>query len=122
VIKKFSRSSIAAAYTRAEAGSIILSSGYFDQGNISYNQNINRKLSFNAGVGMYRTINTGSNQNGKTIGGGVGYQYSPRLSFNAGYNFGHQNGTTTSTFFPFLGNTNSLNLGLVWFLGSRSGS
>jgi hypothetical protein len=119
---RFSRSSIAAAYTRSEAGSIILSSGYFDQGNISYSQNIDRKLSFNVGVGMYRTINTGSSQNGKTVGGGVNYQYSSRLSFNAGYNFAHQNGMSTATFLPFLGNTNSLNLGVTWFLGSRSGS
>ncbi len=122
VVKKFARgSSILAAYSRSEAGSIVLSSGYFDQANVSYNQNLNRKLSFNAGVGTFRTVNTGTSQNGKTIGGGVNYQYSPRLSFNAGYNYGHQNGTETSTFFPLLGNTNSFNLGLTWLLGSHSG-
>ncbi len=123
VLKSFSRSrsSISAAYTRAEASNVFISSGYYDQGDISYNQALSNKLSFNVGAGEFRTINTTTHYYGKRAGGSLSYQLSPRLSLNGGYNFAHQEGVQTSSFSPFLGNTNSFNLGLTWFLGAHSG-
>jgi hypothetical protein len=121
VMKSFGNSSLSAAYTRAEASNVFVSSGFYDQGDIAYMRKLGQKMSFNVGVGEFRTINAGINQNGKRAGGGLTYFWRPRVSINAGYNFAHQNGTQTSSFSPFLGNTNSFNVGINWQLGSRSG-
>ena len=121
LMKRFSHSAISGAYSRSEAGSVIVSSGYFDQADIGYNQSISKKLSFNVGVGEFRTINTVAHAYGKRAGGGVSYQWTPRLSVFAGYSFAHQNGTVSTNFSPFLGNTNAFNMGLTWLLGARSG-
>lgn len=121
LIKSFRQSSIIAAYTRAEASTVFISNGYFDQGDISYNQNIGKRVNVNVGAGEYRTINTGSHQYGKRVGGSVNYQWLPRLGLNASYNFAHQSGALTSSFAPFLGNVSYLSVGLNWSLGSRSG-
>jgi len=110
-------SSIAAAYSRQEASNILVSSGYFDQGDISYNQRIGQKIRTNVGVGAFRTVNTGY-EHGKRVGGGINYQWSPRVGLYANYNFAHNSGTQ-STFFA--GNTNVLSFGLTWALGSQSG-
>jgi hypothetical protein len=120
VLKSFGQSSISAAYTRAEATNVFVSSGYYDQGDISYNQNISKKLSFNVGAGEFRTINTTNHYYGKRFGGSLSYQLSPRVGLSGGYSFAHQEGVQTSNFSPFLGNTNSFNIGLSWFLGTRS--
>jgi len=121
IAKSFSKSSIAAAYTRAEASSVFVSSGFYDQGDISFNQRLGQKINFNVGVGEFRTINAGINQSGKRAGGGMSYQWRPRVSLNASYNFGQQNGTEASNFSPFLGTTNAFSIGVNWQLCSNAG-
>ena len=121
LVKSFSQSSIIAAFTRSEATNVFISTGYFQQGDISYNQTIGRKVNVNVGVGAYQTINTGSRQTGRRFGGSFSYQWLPRLGLNTSYNFAHQSGTLTSNFAPFLGNVSYLSVGLNWSLGSQSG-
>jgi len=122
LMKRFGESSsITAAYTRTEASNILVSSGYYDQGDIGYTQKIGGRVNVNAGVGEYRISNAGTHQYGKRVGGGVSYQWTPRVSLNAGYNFAHQSGTLASNFSPFLGNVSYFSVGLTWILGGRSG-
>jgi len=121
LMKAFRRSSVYGAYSRSEAGNIIVSTGYFDQADIGYSQKFSQKLSFNAGAGQYRTINTFNRLDGKHIGGSVSYQWTPRVSLNAGYSYAHQTGVQNSTFSPFLGNTSFFSAGVNWLLGSHSG-
>ncbi len=119
--KSFRRSTFSAAYTRSEASNVLVSNGYYDQANLAYNQVINQRLSFNVGVGGYRTIDAGIDQHGKTAGGSLAYKWTPRLSLSGGYSFSHQNGAGTFGFLPFQGNTSALSLGLTWLLGAQSG-
>ena len=122
IMKSFGQfCSISGAYTRSDASAVLVSSGYYDQGDIGYNQRIGRKVSVNAGVGAFRTVNVTNYQSGKRVGGSLSYQWLPRLGLNVGYNFAHQSGTQTSTFFPLIGNTSYFNVGLTWTLGARSG-
>ncbi len=119
LLKTFRASSIAAAYSRSEAISVFASNGYFDQGDISYRRNLGRKVGLNAGVGAFRTVNTAiSHENGKRAGGSVSYQWLPRLSLNANYNFAHQSGTQTIF---YIGNTSYFSFGLNWLVGAQSG-
>ena len=111
-------SSIAAAYSRQEASNILVSTGYYDQGDISYNQRIGQKIQSNVGVGTFRTLYTGYHEHGKRAGGGINYLLSPRVSLYANYNHAYNSGTQ-ATFYR--GNTNILSFGLTWSLGSQSG-
>jgi long-subunit fatty acid transport protein len=122
LMKSFRQASIVAAYTRSEASSVFVSSGYYDQADIGYNQRIGQKITVNAGVGEFRTSNTGTTNNeyGKRAGAGIAYQWFPRLSVNVGYNLAHQNGTQTSQFSP-VGDTSYFSVGLTWLLGAHSG-
>jgi hypothetical protein len=113
--------SVSAAYTRTEASNILVSSGYFDQGDIGYNQKFGRKVNINAGVGEYRISGSGVHQYGKRAQAGATYEWSPRVSLNAGYNFAHQGGVLASNFSPFLGNVSYFSVGVTWVLGARSG-
>jgi hypothetical protein len=121
LVKSFRQASVYGAYSRSEAGNIIVSSGYFDQFDVGYRQKINQKWSVGGGVGQYRTIQTFTHQDGKHAGGSVNYQWSPRVSLNAGYSFARQNGIQTSTFSPFLGDTSFFSFGVNWLLGEHSG-
>jgi len=121
LMKSFHQSSITAAYTRAEASNVFISTGYYQQADIAYNQSIGKKVNINAGVGAYQTINTGAHQYGKRFGGGFNYQWLPRLGLNANYNFAHQSGAQALNFSPFLGNVSYFSVGLNWSLGSQSG-
>ena len=109
---------LSAAYSRSQAAQVFVSSGYFDQGDISYRQRIGQKFSVNAGVGEFRTVDVLSHEHGKRAGASLSYQWLPRLSLNAGYNFAHQTGTQ-STF--FLGNTSYVSFGVSWLPGAQSG-
>jgi len=118
-------SRILASYTRSEASNFIVSSGYYDQGDISYNQRIGQKIQANVGVGAFRTSNTGGYvngpgyyENGKRAGGGINYQWSPRVSLHANYDFSHNSGTQVNY---YRGNTNFLSFGVTWALGAQSG-
>lgn len=122
VRKSFTNSSVFAAYTRAEANNVFVSSGYFDQGDIGYQRKVGQKLQLNASAGAFRTIDTGITQKGKRVGGSVSYRWTPRLNLNASYNFAHQVGADTSTFSPLLGNTSAFSFGLSWSLGANPGS
>jgi len=120
-MKSFGQSSIVAGYTRTEAANVLISSGYYEQGDVSYNRSIGQKVNVNAGGGAFRTSYTGSYYNGIRAGGGLTYQWMTRLSLHAGYNFSHQNGVQAAGFAPFLGNTSYFNIGLNWLLGQHSG-
>jgi|SRR5271165_3298305 len=120
--KSFGGATILAAYTRTEASNVLVANGYFDQGDVAYNQGIGRRVFVNANAGVFRTSNTGFHQHGNRVGGGVTYQWLPRLSVNANYNFANQNGGyQVSSFSPFLGNVSYFSFGLTWTLGSGSG-
>src|SRR5271157_2177888 len=121
LLKSFGRSAIIAGYTRSEASNVFVSSGYYQQADVGYNLNLSRKTGFNVGVGQWQTVNTGFNQHGWRASGSTYYQLSPRLSMNGGYSFSHAEGVQTTSFAPYLGNTNTLSVGLTWFLGAHSG-
>jgi hypothetical protein len=113
-------SSITAAYTRTEASNILVSSGYYDQADISYNQRISQKVRAFVGGGAFRTSYTVYDEHGERVGGGINYQWSPRVALHANYNFAHQTATQPQTAF-FVGNTNILTCGVTWTLGAQSG-
>jgi hypothetical protein len=119
--KAFANSSLYGAYSRAEASNVFASSGFFDQGDVGYQQNFRQKLMANVFAGEFRTVNAGLQQEGKRIGGSITYKWKPRLSIQAGYNFANQTGAQTVTFSPLLGNTSAISFGLNWALGSSSG-
>jgi hypothetical protein len=122
VRKAFTTSSIYGAYTRAEASTVFVSSGYFDQGDIGYHKSVGQKLQLNLDAGFFRTINTGITQKGKRVGGSLSYRWKPRLNLNASYNYAHQVGADTSSFSPLLGNTSAFSFGISWKLGAESGN
>jgi len=106
---------VSAAYSRSEAAQIFASSGYFDQGDLSYHQPLGKKSSLGLYAGEFRTIDASGDTHGKRFGGSVSYLLTPRLSFNAGYNYAHQTGTSSSF---FLGTTNYVTIGVNWLLGA----
>lgn len=112
------KGSVTAAYTRSSADQVLLSSGYFDQADISYVANISRKWQGNVGLGEYRTIETVGNSHGKRLNGGVSYLMKNNCSLFVQYNFMHQGGTNTQL---FNGNNSYLSFGVRWNLMRNPG-
>ncbi len=106
-----------AAYSRTQAAQIYASAGYFDQADIVYRQPLGQKAGLSVSAGEFRTINNTTHATGKRAGTSFSYLLLPRLSLNAGYNYSHQTGAST-TFFQ--GTTNYFTIGLNWILGSGS--
>jgi hypothetical protein len=122
LIKKLPQGSISANYTRSEATLLLASSGYFDQGSISYNRNFGEKLGANIGVGAYRSNQTVSNARGVRLSGSVFYQWLPSLNMSAGFFVGQQSGANGSQLLLFNGRSNNFNVGLTWTPGRTSNS
>ena len=117
--KRFSDASVIfGAFARTEAGSILASSGYYEQGDVGYSRKLGDHIRLNGSVGVYRTSQVSFQQRGKHASISMGYRLTDRLSVNAGYNFAHQTGAAASASLPFLGTTNSFSFGLNWSLGA----
>ncbi len=112
------KGSLAAAYSRSRADQVLLSSGYFDQADISYFATISRKWQSNLELGEYRTINTVGNSHGKRVSGGVSYLLQNNSSLFLQYNFMHQGGTNNQL---FNGNNSYLSFGIRWNLARNPG-
>ncbi len=116
LMKSFRRSSVAAAYTRTRADQVLLSSGYFDQGDISYAATLSPKWQFNVGVGEYRTVETTTSSHGKRANGTLFYQLFPSCALFAQYNYIQQSGSNTTL---FAGDNSFLSFGLRWKMKRR---
>lgn len=113
------KGSVTAAYSRSRAAQVLLSSGYFDQADISYFANISRKWQGNVELGQYRTINTVGNSHGRRAGGGISYMMKDNCALFVQYNFMHQSGTNTQL---FNGNNSYLSFGMHWNLSRNPGT
>jgi hypothetical protein len=118
IMKNFHNGNLSAAYSRREAAQVLLSSGYFDQADVSYVTHFGPKVSASVGAGAFRSINTGSSQRGKRAYASVSYRWVRNLSWSFAYNLSSQNGTGSSLYY---GDITNFTVGLNWALGHPNG-
>jgi hypothetical protein len=122
LIKKLPQGAISANYTRSEATLLLASSGYFDQGSVTYSRGFGEKVSSSVGVGAYRSNQTVANARGFRVSGSVYYQWLPSLTASAGFFLGQQTGANGDQLLLFNGRSNNFNFGLTWTPGRTSNS
>lgn len=118
VSKLFRNGNIAAAYSRSEASQVFVSSGYFDQADLSYSRHLGRKMTTFFGAGAFRGVLTGSRESGERVGANFSYQLRRDVALTSGYNFVRQRADQASL---YNGNTTFVTFGLTWTLGRPSG-
>ena len=118
VSKLFRNGNIAAAYSRSEASQVFVSSGYFDQADLSYSRHLGRKMTTFFGAGAFRGVLTGSRESGERVGANFSYQLRRNVALTSGYNFVRQRADQASL---YNGNTTFVTFGLTWTLGRPSG-
>jgi len=109
---------MSAAYSRTEASRVFVSSGYFDQADVSYSRHLGRKMTVFVGGGAFRGVLTGSRESGERAGANFSYQWLRNVALTTGYNFVRQRTDEASL---YNGNTTSVTFGLSWTLGRPSG-
>lgn len=114
LMRVFRRSTIAAAYSRSTAAATLLSSGYFDQADISFARQFGTKVSTSIDFGAFRSISTGSHDHGTRARASVSYRWRRNLGWFFSYSYTNQ---VTSQATLFAGRTNYVSAGLNWTLG-----
>jgi len=114
VMKTFHDHTISAAYSRSTAAQTLLSSGYFDQVDISYISHFGQKFSTSVGIGAFRSIETTSHNHGRRAYASFGYHWRPNLVWSLGYSYSDQTSTQTTA---YNGMTSGFRIGLNWTLG-----
>ena len=109
---------MSAAYSRTEASRVFVSSGYFDQADVSYSRHLGRKMTVFVGGGAFRGVLPGSRESGERAGANFSYQWLRNVALTTGYNFVRQRTDEASL---YNGNTTSVTFGLSWTLGRPSG-
>jgi hypothetical protein len=114
LMKKFRNASLLVAYSRSQAEQVLVSSGYFDQADLSYSQAFGRKFSASLGAAAFRTVNTGARGTGKRVFGSVSYRWIRNMSWVAAYSFSSQHGNQQNL---NIGDSSYISIGLRWNLG-----
>jgi hypothetical protein len=114
LMKTFRSTTISAAYTRTTAAQVLLTTGYFDQSDISLTTRLRQTINMSMGAGEFRSINTGGHQHGLRTYASLSYRWKPNLAITAGFNYASQTGTAPNL---YLGNTSYFHFGLNWILG-----
>jgi hypothetical protein len=118
ISRLFRNGSASAAYSRSQASQVFVSSGFFDQADVSYSRHLGRKMTTFFGAGAFRGVLTGSRESGERVGANFSYQLRSNVALTSGYNFVRQRSDQASL---YNGNTTFVTFGLTWILGRPSG-
>jgi len=111
VVKVFRRSRIALAYSRGHGFSGYITRQFSDRVDLTYQQNIGRRINIGGSAGYLRDLNAANAIWGKYTQGNVSYALTPTVSLFANYVHKWQRGDNQQV---FNGSTDFLRVGAQW--------
>jgi hypothetical protein len=111
IVKNFRRSRAALAYFRGHAFSGYISQQFSDRIDLSYQQNIGRRLAVTGSAGYLRDVQPVTGIWGKYLQGNVSFGLTPTLSLFSNYVHKWQRGDNEQV---FTGTTDFLRFGIQW--------
>ncbi len=114
LMKAFHKGSVTVAYSRGTAAATLLSSGYFDQADFAATRQFGSKVSTSLNLGVFRSVDTGTSNNGKRATASLYYGWRRNLAWSFSYSYTDQSSTQASL---YSGQTSYFSGGLTWTLG-----